>query len=299
MPKAAAETAEIAGIMLTHPDRVLWQTQGVTKRGLAEYYAGIADRILPHVVNRPLTLVRCPSGSDGVCFVQKHPWAGLHRAVRRVRSGGDEWLAIDDVTGLVALVQMGVLELHPWGATRDDLERPDRIVFDLDPDEGVPWSNVVEGARAIHVALDDLGLRGFVKATGGKGLHVVVPIKPHVNWETAKAFARDMAARLETARPERYTTNPLKEARSGRIFLDHLRNSRGATAVAAYSTRARPGAPVAMPLAWEALGDAPAAPRYSIADLPAGDAWKGFFEVRQRLPERNGHSAAGFSAYRS
>ena len=190
MPKAAAETIEVAGITLTHPDRVLWPEQGVTKRALAEFYAGIADRILPHVVNRPLTLVRCPSGSDGACFVQKHPWAGLHQAVRRVRDGGEEWLAVDDVTGLVALVQMGVLELHPWGATADDLERPDRIVFDLDPDEGVPWAHVVEGARAVHAALDDLGLRGFVKATGGKGLHVVVPVEPHADWETAKAFAR-------------------------------------------------------------------------------------------------------------
>ncbi len=284
MPKATAETVEIAGITLTHPDRVLWPDQGVSKRALAEYYADIADRILPHVANRPLTLVRCPSGSDGVCFVQKHPWAGLHKAVRRVRDGDDERLAVDDMSGLAVLVQAGVLELHPWGATTDDLERPDRIVFDLDPDEGVPWAHVVEGARAIHAALEDLGLRGFVKATGGKGLHVVVPVEPHAGWETAKAFARDVAARLAGDRPERYTTNPLKEARSGHIFLDHLRNSRGATAVAAYSTRARPGAPVAMPLAGEALDAAPAALRYSIADLPAEDPWKGFFEVRQRLP---------------
>ena len=142
--------------------------QGITKRALAEFYAGIADRILPHVVNRPLTLVRCPSGSDGACFVQKHPWAGLHEAVRRVHDGGEEWLAVEGVTGLVALVQMGVLELHPWGATIDDLERPDRIIFDLDPDEGVPWTHLVEGARAIHAALDDLGLRSFAKATGGR-----------------------------------------------------------------------------------------------------------------------------------
>jgi bifunctional non-homologous end joining protein LigD len=208
---------------------------------------------------------------------------------------------VDDVSGLVALVQMSVLELHPWGATINDLERPDRIIFDLDPDEGVPWGHVAEGAWAIHAALDNLGLHGFVKTTGGKGLHVVVPIEPHAEWERAKAFARDMAARLAAERPERperYTTNPLKEARSGRIFLDHLRNSRGATAVAAYSTRARPGAPVATPLSWEALDDAPAAPRYSIAEVPAGDAWKDFFEVRQRLPGCHGHKAAAGSGPR-
>jgi bifunctional non-homologous end joining protein LigD len=301
MPKAAAQAIEIAGITLTHPDRVLWPKQGVTKRDLAEFYVGIADRILPHIISRPVTLVRCPSGRDGACFVQKHPWAGLHKAVRQIRSGDEEWLVVDDVSGLVALVQMSVLELHPWGATINDLERPDRIIFDLDPDEGVPWGHVAEGAWAIHAALDNLGLHGFVKTTGGKGLHVVVPIEPHAEWERAKAFARDMAARLAAERPERperYTTNPLKEARSGRIFLDHLRNSRGATAVAAYSTRARPGAPVATPLSWEALDDAPAAPRYSIAEVPAGDAWKDFFEVRQRLPGCHGHKAAAGSGPR-
>ncbi|MBP2313013.1 non-homologous end-joining DNA ligase [Azospirillum soli] len=275
---------EIAGITLTHPERVLWRTQGITKGDLAAYYAGIAGRILPHVANRPLTLVRCPSGNEKACFVQKHPWAGLPKAVRRVRDGDDEWLAVDDASGLVALVQMGVLELHPWGATVDDLERPDRIVFDFDPDDGVPWAHVVEGARAIRAALDGLGLQSFVKTTGGKGLHVVVPVEPRAGWDAVKEFAHDVAARLADEQPERYTTNPLKEAREGRIFLDHLRNSRGATAVAPYSTRARPGAPVALPLAWEALGDDPAALRHGIGDMPKGDPWEEFFEVRQRLP---------------
>ncbi|WP_448188628.1 non-homologous end-joining DNA ligase [Azospirillum sp. sgz301742] len=283
MPKTTTQAIEIAGVTLTHPDKVLWPEQGLTKRGLAEFYAGIAGRILPHVANRPLTLVRCPSGSGDACFVQKHPWAGLHKAVRRVRSGGEEWLAVDDLAGLVALVQMGVLELHPWGATVDDLERPDRIVFDLDPDEGVPWAQVVAGAREIRADLETRGLRSFVKTTGGKGLHVVLPIEPAADWGTVKTFAYDVAARLAERQPERYTTNPLKEARGGRIFLDHLRNSRGATAVAAYSTRAHPGAPVATPLDWEGLRDDPN--RYSVADLPKGDPWTGFFEVRQRLPK--------------
>lgn len=284
MPKTDTHEFEIAGVTLTHPDKVLWQTQGLTKRGLAEFYAGIAERILPHVANRPLTLVRCPSGSDGACFVQKHPWAGLHKAVRRVHSSGEDWLAVDNLAGLIALVQMGVLELHPWGATVDDLERPDRVVFDLDPDEGVPWAQVVAGAREIRADLEALGLRSFVKTTGGKGLHVVLPIEPAADWEVVKTFAHDVAARLAVKQPECYTTNPLKEARSGRIFLDHLRNSRGATAVAPYSTRARPGAPVATPLAWEALSDDPAATRRTAADLPKGDPWTGFFAVRQRLP---------------
>jgi len=284
VPKTAADSIEIAGVTLTHPDRVLWPEQGVTKRDLAAYYASVADRILPHVANRPLTLVRCPSGSAGACFVQKHPWAGLPKAVRRVRSGGEEWVAVDDLAGIVALVQMGVLELHPWGATADELERPDRVVLDLDPDEGVGWAPVVAGARSLRAELEGMGLRGFAKTTGGKGLHVVVPIQPAADWEAVKAFAHGVAARLAEREPGRYTTNPLKEARTGRIFLDHLRNSRGATAVAAYSTRARPGAPVATPLEWEDLSEDPAVNRRTLEDPPRGDAWAGFFAVKQRLP---------------
>lgn len=286
MPQTTShsDTAKIAGITLTHPDKALWPEQGVTKRDLADYYASVAGRILPHVANRPLTLVRCPSGSERACFVQKHPWPGLSKAVRRVRSGDGEWLAVDDLAGIVALVQMGVLELHPWGATVDDLERPDRVVLDLDPDEGVGWAQVVAGARALRAELEGLGLRSFVKSTGGKGLHVVLPIEPAADWEAAKAFAHGVAARLAGREPDRYTTNPLKEARTGRIFLDHLRNSRGATAVAPYSTRARPGAPVATPLAWDALSDDPATNRRTLADPPRGDPWDWFFRVRQRLP---------------
>jgi len=286
VPKAARREIEVAGIALTHPDKVLWPQQGLTKLDLAEFYAGIADRILPHVRNRPLTLVRCPSGSGGSCFVQKHPWAGLHKAVRRLGDGDETWLAVDDLSGLVALVQMGVLEVHPWGAMADDLERPDRIVLDLDPDAGVPWGHVVAGALAFRDLLDERGLRSFVKTTGGKGLHVVVPIEPEADWETVKAFAHDLAAQLADREPQRYTTNPQKEARTGRIFLDHLRNSRGATAVAPYSTRARPGAPVALPLAWDELSDDATANRFTVANLPARrkDPWPGFFEVRQHLP---------------
>ncbi|HYG88627.1 MAG TPA: non-homologous end-joining DNA ligase [Azospirillum sp.] len=281
---AKTETIDIAGVRLSHPDKVLWPEQGVTKRDLAEHYVTVAERILPHVANRPLTLVRCPSGREGACFVQKHPWTGLPKAVRRLRCGDEEWVGVDDLAGIVALVQMGVLELHPWGATADDLDRPDRVVLDLDPDEGVPWARVVEGARALHDDLEAMGLQSFVKTTGGKGLHVVLPVEPAAGWEAVKAFAHDLAARLAAREPDRYTTNPLKEARTGRIFLDHLRNSRGATAVAAYSTRARPGAPVATPLRWEELSEDPAVNRRTLADPPQGNAWEEFFSVRQRLP---------------
>lgn len=289
MPKAkaatkAADSVVIAGVTLSHPERVLWPSAGVTKRDLADYCVAVADRLLPHVANRPLTLLRCPSGSEGECFVQKHPWAGLSKAVRRLRDGEDEWLVVDDASGLVALVQMGVMEFHPWGATADDLERPDRVVFDFDPDEGVPWARVVEGARAVRAVLEGMGLRSFVKSTGGKGLHVVVPIEPHAGWEAVKTFAHAVAERLVADSPGRYTTNPLKEARQGRVFLDHLRNSRGATAVAAFSPRARVGAPIAVPLTWEALGDDPAAVRRGMSNPPAGDPWPDFSKLRQRLP---------------
>ena len=287
MPRSAPARVEVAGIALSSPDKVLWQPQGLTKRDLAAYYVAMADRILPHVAGRPLTLLRCPSGAEGACFIQKHAWPGLGAAVRRVRTGDGEWLAVDDLSGLIALVQMGVLELHPWGSRTDDPERPDRIVLDLDPEDGVHWAHVAEGAREIRAALDALGLRSFVKTTGGKGLHVVVPIEPAPDWEAAKDFAHAVAAQLAERRPERYTTNPLKEARAGRIFLDHLRNSRGATAVAAWSPRARPGAPVAVPLSWDEL-DSPDRP--GVSDLPAWaerrqqDPWRDFFTVRQRLP---------------
>ena len=292
MPKAKAAHEDaavtIAGVTVTHPDRLLWPSAGVSKRDLADYCVAVADRLLPHVANRPLTLLRCPAGSEGKCFVQKHPWPGLSKAVRRIRDGDDEWLAVDDAAGLVALVQMGVLEFHPWGATVDDLEHPDRVVFDFDPapdrDEGVPWARVVEGAKAIRSLLDGMGLRSVVKSTGGKGLHVVVPIEPRAGWEAVKAFAHEVAERLAASAPERYTTNPLKEARRGRVFLDHLRNSRGATAVAAFSPRARAGAPIAVPLDWEALNDDPAAIQRVLSDPPTDDPWPDLSRLRQRLP---------------
>ncbi|MBP2292653.1 non-homologous end-joining DNA ligase [Azospirillum rugosum] len=288
MPKAKAapkdDAVTVAGIAVTHPDRLLWPAAGVTKRDLADYCVAVADRLLPQVANRPLTLLRCPGGSEGECFVQKHPWPGLSKAVRRLRDGDDEWLVVDDAAGLVALVQMGVLEFHPWGATADDLEHPDRVVFDFDPDEGVPWARVVEGAKAVRARLDGMGLQSFLKSTGGKGLHVVIPIEPHAGWEAVKAFAHGIAERLVDDAPDRYTTNPLKEARHGRVFLDHLRNSRGATAVAAFSPRARAGAPIAVPLAWEALGDDPATVRRVLTDPPADTPWPDFSKLHQRLP---------------
>jgi len=257
-PRRADETIEIAGVRVSHPDRVLWPEVGVTKAELAHYYVDIANWILPHVGGRPLAVVRGPRGHAGATFFQKHLAAGMPAPIRSVRirddDGEEEHLVIDDVAGLVALVQMDVLEIHVWGARADDVERPDRLVLDLDPDEEVPWSVVVDGARAARLRFEHLGLESFVKTTGGKGLHVVVPLARRQGWKEMKAFTRAVAADLARRLPDAFTINPAKAARRGRIYLDYLRNSRGATAVAAYSSRARPGAPVSVPLAWREVG---------------------------------------------
>ena len=271
----------VAAPALTHPDRVLWDDVGLTKEGLAAYYAAVAPRILGEVAGRPLSLLRGPDGVGGKTFFQKHAWAGLDGdAVRSVTIAGDDALVIEDAAGLMALVQASVLEIHPWGARIGDPERPDRIVLDLDPGDGVGWAEVVAGALAVRDRLSALGHAAFVKTSGGKGLHVVVPVVPRADWATAKAFARDVAAWLARDAPGRFTATLARSARPGRIFVDYLRNGRGATAVAAYSTRARPGAPVATPLAWEELGSLAGGDAYRVDTvlrrLDAGaDPWAG------------------------
>ena len=256
---------------LTHPDRVLWEDEGITKLGLAEFYTEIADWILPHIVNRPLSLLRCPGGSQKECFFQKHAWAGLDEdLIQRVRVGDDEAVAIQDLVGLLALVQAGVLEIHPWGSTLKNPEKPDRLVFDLDPGEGVSWDAVVQGANDVRDYLQDLNLVSFVKTSGGKGLHVVVPLRPKASWDEAKAFAAGVAAAMTKASPALYTDTMAKRARTGRIFIDYLRNGRGATAVAAYSTRARAGAPVSTPARVGGTADDPQ--RQPVSDWQSGGA---------------------------
>ncbi|KAA2235555.1 DNA ligase D [Salinarimonas soli] len=285
-----AKARDLAGVALTHPDRVLWPDQGLTKQGLAGFYAEIADWILPHVVDRPLALVRCPSGTEKACFFAKHPWAGMHEAVSRVRIGDEEGVAIHDLAGLLALVQAGVLEIHPWGASLADVDRPDRIVMDLDPDESVGFAEVIAAAREVRDRLGAFGLESFVKTTGGKGLHVVAPLTPAAGWDEVKAFTAALAEAMERDSPGRFTRTLEKSARTGRIFIDYLRNGRGATAIAAYSTRARPGAPVAVPLGWEELSPSLTPGFFTVANLPTRlrhlqrDPWEPVRSLRQRLP---------------
>lgn len=276
---------------LTHPDRVFWPDTGLTKQGLAEYYLEIADWILPHIVDRPLSLVRCPSGTEEACFFQKHAWSGMGKAVRRRTIAGDEIIFIEDLDGLIALVQSGVLEIHPWGSTLRSIEKPDRITIDLDPADDVPWTALIDAALEVRDRLSHLGLESFVKTTGGKGLHVVVPLKPKAGWDEVKAFAEMLARDMARDNPGRYVATMAKQARKDRIFIDYLRNGRGATAVAPYSTRARPGAPVSTPLAWHELSPSIRPNHFTVANLPTrlahlkNDPWAELPEIGQVLPK--------------
>ncbi len=288
--QAVKEAAPL--VRLTNPGRLLWPEQGITKQGLADFYTEIADWILPHITGRPLSLVRCPDGVDKQCFFQKHRWAGLGKAARDVPVSNEKEpaLAIDDLAGLLEFVQASVLEIHPWGSRADRPELPDRATIDLDPGDDVPWDQVIEAALEIRRRLSDLGLQSFVKTTGGKGLHVVFPLTPKADWDTVKAFTQSLAERMAADRPDRYTANMAKRERHGRIYLDYVRNGMGATAVAAYSTRARPGAAVSTPLAWDELGPAIRASHFTVENLPKRlavldrDPWEGILSLRQELP---------------
>ena len=288
--------AVVAGIRVTHAEREVYPEPGVTKLALAQFYAGIAPFILPHVVRRPLSLLRCPDGVTGQRFFQKHRMPGTPAAIKSIpvpmKDGIEDYVMIEDVAGLVALVQMSVLEIHPWGSTIDALEKPDRLTFDLDPDEGLGWDQVVAAAVAVRQFLEELGLRSFVKTTGGKGLHVVVPITPALDWDAAKEFTRVVVSMLVDAGPTLYTASIAKKSRRGRIFIDYLRNGRGATAVAAYSTRARGDATVSVPVTWEEVEAGLRSDRFTVLNLPdhlrarAADPWAELPATEQTIAAR-------------
>jgi bifunctional non-homologous end joining protein LigD len=293
--KSAAQTRQSqqqGDVRLTHPDRVYWDDVGVTKQNLADYYRDVWTFMAPHVVGRPLALVRCPDGTKGECFFQKHAAAGLTLARLHAvtDSKGREVIAIEDLDGLLSLVQAGVLEVHLRGSRIERLGRCDRIVFDLDPGEGVGWAGIVAAARTVRERLEAIDIESFVKLSGGKGLHVVAPVAP-TDWETTKTFVQAFAQAMAADEPDRYLAKMTKAARGGKIFVDYLRNSLEQTAVAAYSTRARAGAPVSVPVSWQELGRTKAANQYTVLNLMQrlsalkSDPWKDIDRVKQRLPD--------------
>jgi len=281
------------GITLTSPDKVLYPEVGVTKLDLASYYQTIAPYILPYVVNRPISLVRCPEGIEGERFFQRHAMKGMSDAIKQIPISGGEskkpYLFLNGEAGLFGLVQISTVEIHDWGVSLDHLYEPDRLVFDLDPDEGLDIDVLKAAAVEVRDFLTDLGLKSFLKSTGGKGLHVVAPIAPKQGWDEVKAFAKAIADTLVEVRADRYTANPLKRTRVGKIFVDYLRNQRGGSAIVNYSTRAKANAPVACPLGWDELKGLKAASPYTLKTLPARlkakktDPWQGFSSTRQSI----------------
>ncbi|MGB9368984.1 MAG: DNA ligase D [Xanthobacteraceae bacterium] len=278
-------------VKFTNPNRIYWPDAKVTKQQLADYYTAAWEHIAPHLVNRPLALLRCPDGIAGQCFFQKHAGAGLvSKHIQRMKDDhGEELLSIEDLDGLLTLVQAGVLEIHVWGSTIADVEHCDRIVFDLDPGEDVPWSAVNAAARELRERLADLKLKSFVKTTGGKGLHVMLPVDG-APWDQAKDFAHAMVLAMEADSPDKYVSKMTKSIRGGKIFLDYLRNGRGATAIVAYSTRARPGAAVSTPVTWDELGPKLTPNKFTVLNIGRRlgalkrDPWADIAKVKQKLP---------------
>jgi bifunctional non-homologous end joining protein LigD len=273
-------------VKLTHPDRIYWPDEGVTKEGLADYYAEVWRSIAPYIVGRPLALVRCPSGITGEHFFQKHAWKGLNPHIALVKDptapNEEPLISINDLDGLMALVQAATLEIHPWGSTVGAWERPDTIILDLDPGEGVSWQAMIDAAEETRRRLNDAGLAAFVKTSGGKGLHVVSPVVPKAEWPAVKVFCKAIADAMASDSPDRFVSTITKSKRQGKILVDYLRNQRNATAVAAYSTRARPGAAVSAPLAWDELGDKIGPAYFTVENMPPrlaalrADPWDGF-----------------------
>jgi bifunctional non-homologous end joining protein LigD len=279
---------------ITSPGRVVYASAGLTKAEVAAYYEAVARWMLPELAKRPVSLLRCPDGAEGTCFFQKHWSAGLGKHLKHLRlrekEGEGDYPYVTDAASLLQLVQMNTLEFHAWGARVDSPEKPDRLVFDLDPDPSVAWTRVVAAARLIRARLRERGLESFVRLTGGKGVHVVAPIARGPSWDKLKAFAEAFADALVADKPKEFIATMSKAKREGLIFVDWLRNSRGATAVTSWSLRAREGAPVAMPLRWEELGRAGAGNAFDLrraqkraATLKA-DPWAGIYQLRQRLP---------------
>jgi bifunctional non-homologous end joining protein LigD len=298
VPEKPQPIAPAAGddVKISNPERIVFPDEAITKSELADYFRAVAPLMLPWVANRPLTLVRCPQGRAKKCFFQKHD-AGTfgphvhHVPIEEKRGEIEDYLYIDNQGGLLACVQMGAIEFHGWGSRTADVERPDRVVFDIDPDEGLDFEEVKKAARDLKRHLADMGLQTFPLLTGGKGLHVVVPLTPEALWPEVKNFAMRFCVALATAEPDRFTANLAKAARKGRMFLDYLRNQRGATAIMPYSTRARPGAPVSAPISWDELDDYQTGAHFTLRDADqlleraSSRTLQGWGEASQTLPD--------------
>lgn len=277
---------------LTNPGKIIYQEDGIDKQMLLEYYQEVQAWMLPYIKNRPLSLVRCPD-SYTKCFFQKHIDKEYSKYLKpvsiREKSGVKEYSYITSRNGLLVLPQLGVLEIHPWGSTIKDLEYPDMLIFDIDPAPGLPWKKIVAAVRDMQDFLRQIKLRSFVKTTGGKGLHVVVPVKPEYDWDDVKSFTHSCVQYLMSSHPQLYVTKMSKSSRTGKIFLDYLRNGRGATAVAPYSTRAMIHAPVSTPLDWDELTNDKRDTQFTLKTIPRRlqelkrDPWGDFFKLRQSL----------------
>lgn len=283
----------VAGVRISHPDRLIYRDQGISKVQLARYYESVGEWILPHVKGRPLTLVHCPAGIASPCIYLKHAKQWGPNALRRVeiqeKTKVGEYLVADTIEAVVSLAQMGIVEVHTWNSTDDDLERPNRIVWDLDPGPEVPWKEVVAAARVVRSVLQALKLESWVKTTGGRGLHVVMPVKPARDTTECLKFSRAVSDAIVGTNPQRYTTAFAKAGRERKILIDYLRNNRTNTSICAFSARARPGAMVSMPLDWRELRTGPE--RWTLLNAPQRlrrqkkDPWAGYWTASQRLSD--------------
>ena len=293
--KNAKGKVDVSGIGVSHPERIIYPGKDLTKLDLVKYYDSIADYILPHITDRFISLLRCPEGLNAECFFQRHekiPSEYIHEFDFDKDSHHSPYIYVKDKKGLLTLIQFGVIEIHAWGSKIDKPELPDRLIFDLDPDPEVPWKNVIEAAAEIKLRMDDLGMKSFLKTTGGKGLHVVIPIARKQEWKTIKSFAKSFAENMVSGSPEKYVSNMSKARRKGKIFIDYLRNDMTATAVAAYSARAREGATVSMPLSWRDLSAKLDPSKFNIETVPGiikkqkSNPWEDIATVKQSLTSK-------------
>jgi bifunctional non-homologous end joining protein LigD len=290
--QAGIDAAEAAGIKLTSPDRVVYPGQGVTKADLVAYYAAVAERMLPYIEQRPLSLLRCPQGRAKYCFFQKHDTGGFPDAMKSVmiteKDGSKEdYFYIEDLAGLIAGTQMNVLEWHLWGSRTKNVEKPERIIFDIDPDEDLGFEHVRAAAVDIGKELEAWGLQSYPLVSGGKGIHVIAPLRATTEWPEVKGFCKTLAQRLADREPDRFVATMSKAKRKGKLFIDYLRNERGSTAIAPWSSRSRQGAPAAVPVSWDELETIKAANQFTLAGAAERakkpDPWKGYFDTTQAI----------------